>query len=175
MIQTAFSSDLPYRPNVGIALFNPKGEIFLGKRADLSGSIWQCPQGGIDAGEDIIEAGWREMEEEIGTRNAALLGEKEEWISYEFPPSLVGHVLSGRYRGQKQKWLVFGFKGQDSEINLHYQDPAEFNDWRWVNPFDMLDGEYDLGFKHTLYEVIIPELSGIFQASSKDWIPTKRA
>lgn len=175
MIHTAFSSDLPYRPNVGIALFNMKGELFFAQRADLPGSIWQCPQGGIDAGEDITEAAWREMEEEIGTRNAVLLGEKEDWISYDFPSSLIGHALSGRYRGQKQKWLVFGFKGKDSDINLAHQTPQEFNDWRWVNPLDILDGDFDLGFKRTLYEMIIPQLSDIFHNAPKDWMPTNRA
>lgn len=175
MMSKAFSSDLPYRPNVGIALFNPKGALFLAKRADLPGNVWQCPQGGIDAGEDLHEAAWREMEEEIGTRNAVMIGEKADWVTYDLPPQLIGRALGGKYRGQKQKWLVFGFTGQDTDINLNFQNPPEFSAWSWVNPGDILDEEYDLGFKRSVYEALLPELEEMFQRSPKDWIRTSRA
>ncbi|MXV44794.1 RNA pyrophosphohydrolase [Saccharibacter sp. 17.LH.SD] len=171
------TSALPYRPNVGIALFNPEGKLFFARRADTPDNIWQCPQGGIDEGETPHQASQREMMEEIGigANHATLLGEREDWYSYDLPDHLIGKALGGHFRGQRQKWFVYGFTGQDSDIRLDVQDPAEFNTWRWVSPSDILSGTYNLGFKRTVYETILPDLEKIFHASPKDWIRTKRA
>lgn len=168
-------TDLPYRPNVGIALFNPEGKLFFAQRADLPGSIWQCPQGGIDDGETPQQAAHREMLEEIGTNQAVLLGERADWFSYDLPAPLIGKALGGQYRGQKQKWFVFGYTGRDSDIRLDGQNPAEFDTWRWVSPDEILNGAYELGFKRTLYTTVLPDLTALFQAAPKDWIRTKRA
>lgn len=161
--------DLPYRPNVGIALFNPEGKLFLAQRADLPGHVWQCPQGGIDEGENLEQAAWREMMEEIGTNKAVLLAERPGWVSYDLPPHLLGRALGGTYRGQKQRWLVFGFTGKPSDIDLNVETPPEFNAWRWVAPEDALNGSYDLGFKRKLYETLLPELDALFKAAPKNW------
>ncbi|QHI95868.1 RNA pyrophosphohydrolase [Aristophania vespae] len=168
---------LPYRPNVGLALFNKDRKLLVAQRADLPGSVWQCPQGGVDKGEDLYHAAWREMEEEIGTQNAVLLGEHPDWVTYDLPPHLLGRALGGRFRGQRQKWLVFGFTGTEDDICLDVQDPPEFTAWKWLSVQDILSGNYDLGFKKNMYETLLPELEKIFQdaSASKDWTRTSLA
>lgn len=122
---------LPYRPCVGIMLFNKRGHVFVGKRIDQTIEGWQMPQGGIDKGESLREAALRELEEEIGTRNVEILREHPEWLNYDLPRRLVGLSLGGKYRGQTQKWFAMRFLGDDSEINLATDDP-EFSAWQWL-------------------------------------------
>ncbi|HEY1612125.1 MAG TPA: RNA pyrophosphohydrolase [Rhizomicrobium sp.] len=123
--------DLPYRPCVGVMLFNKEGMVFVGRRIDQTIEGWQMPQGGIDGDETPAEAAFRELEEEIGTRNAALLRELPEWLSYDLPLHLLGVGLRGRYRGQRQKWIAMRFLGDDSEITVKTAEP-EFAQWKWL-------------------------------------------
>ncbi len=123
--------DLPYRASVGVMLLNREGLVFVGKRIEQTVEGWQMPQGGIDDGETPQEAALRELEEEIGTRNAKYLREHEEWLSYDLPSHLLGVALRGRYRGQRQKWLAMRFLGEDSDINVHTAEP-EFAQWKWL-------------------------------------------
>ncbi len=128
-------SDLPYRLNVGAALFNRQGLVFVGRRADLSAdgaAVWQMPQGGIDEGEDPASAVFRELREEIGTARAAILAEHPDWLSYELPAALSRRAFGGRYRGQRQKWFALRFEGADSDIRLDADSHPEFSDWRWA-------------------------------------------
>ena len=123
--------DLPYRPCVGVMLFNPEGLVFVGKRIDQTVEGWQMPQGGIDDGESPLEAALREMKEEIGTNNAKFLRELDEWLEYDLPAHLLGVALRGRYRGQRQKWIAMRFLGEDSEIDIATPEP-EFAHWKWL-------------------------------------------
>lgn len=123
-------SSLPYRPCVGIALFNAQGLVFVGCRIDQKAEAWQLPQGGIDPGEDPRTTAFRELEEEIGTAKAEILEELDEWLQYDLPADLVGHVWGGKYRGQRQKWFAMRFLGTDRDINLKTKHP-EFRSWRW--------------------------------------------
>lgn len=123
--------DLPYRPCVGIMLFNRDGLVFVGRRIDQTVEGWQMPQGGIDEGETPAEAGLRELREEIGTAKAVVLREYPEWLCYDLPPHLLGVALHGRYRGQRQKWLAMRFAGEDSDINIATAEP-EFAQWKWL-------------------------------------------
>lgn len=123
-------SSLPYRPCAGIMLLNDAGHAFVGQRIDTFAEAWQMPQGGIDPGEDPLAAAFRELEEEIGTRNASLIAELPEWLHYDLPEHLVGRMWGGRYRGQAQKWFAMRFLGADAEIDLATAHP-EFRTWRW--------------------------------------------
>jgi putative (di)nucleoside polyphosphate hydrolase len=148
---------LPYRPNVGAALFNARGEIFVARRADLPNAEgapggWQLPQGGIDADEDPAVAVLRELEEEIGTASATILGEHPEWLTYDLPPELIGRALHGRFRGQRQRWFALRFTGRDSEIRLDLDPHPEFDAWRWA-PLAELPG-LAVDFKRPIYEVL---------------------
>lgn len=125
-----------YRPCVGIMLFNAKGEVFVAQRIDSPGPAWQMPQGGIDPGESPADAALRELGEEIGTTNAEIAEELDEWIDYDLPEHLVGKLWRGKYRGQTQKWFAMRFLGEDAEINLDTDEP-EFSSWRWVSPEEL--------------------------------------
>lgn len=145
---------LPYRPCVGIMLLNPQGDVFVGQRIDTSVEAWQMPQGGIDDGENPVDAAFREMEEEIGTAKASVLAESREWLNYDLPDHLVGKVWKGKYRGQRQKWFAMRFEGSDGDIMLETKHP-EFNDWRWMRAEDL--PSVIVPFKAALYEQIVTE------------------
>ena len=150
-------SDLPYRPNVGVVLFNRDGLIFVARRADMPNAEgpaggWQLSQGGIDEGEDPAVAVFREMEEEIGTRNAEIIGEHADWLTYDLPPNLLGIAWRGQYRGQRQRWFAMRFLGEDSDIRLDLDPHPEFDAWRWVPLSDL--PSLAVPFKRAIYEVL---------------------
>ncbi len=148
-------SDLPYRLNVGAALFNKDGRVLIGRRADMATSaphVWQMPQGGIDAGEDPRQAVLRELEEEVGTSNAEILAQHPEWLSYDLPPELVGKLFGGRFRGQRQLWFALRFLGEDYDIRLDAHTHPEFVAWRWAD-LGELPG-LCVPFKRAIYERI---------------------
>ncbi len=150
-------SDLPYRPNVGAVLFNRSGRIFVARRADLPNAEgapggWQLPQGGIDANEDPRAAVLRELEEEIGTGRAIILGEHDAWLTYDLPPELLGKALGGRYRGQRQRWFALRFTGDDSDIRLDLDPHPEFDAWRWADLAEL--PSLAVGFKRPIYDVL---------------------
>ena len=134
------TTDKPYRPNVGIALFNAQCRVLIGRRFRddgpeiiLPGFEWQMPQGGVDAGEDFHAAAHRELWEETGVRKADYLGETD-WLAYDFPPYDGPPHRLAKFRGQRQKWFALRFSGQDSEIDPltpRNDQPAEFDAWRW--------------------------------------------
>ena len=148
---------LPYRPNVGAVLFDRRGQVFVARRADLPNSEgtpsrWQLPQGGIDADEDPQTAVLRELEEEIGTSRAAILGEHPEWLTYDLPPDLVGRALGGLYRGQRQRWFALRFLGEDADIQLDLDPHPEFDAWRWVALTDL--PALAVPFKRPIYDIL---------------------
>ena len=122
-----------YRANVGIALFSDAGHVFIGRRINGRGAFqWQMPQGGVDKGEDPVDAALREMDEEIGVpgKLVDVLEETEDWLYYDFPPELLRR-MGGPYLGQRQKWFALRFKGSDSDVRLDKHTP-EFDAWRWA-------------------------------------------
>jgi putative (di)nucleoside polyphosphate hydrolase len=148
-------SDLPYRLNVGAALFNATGQVFVGRRADMPPGmdhVWQMPQGGIDEGEDERDAVFRELAEEIGTANADIIGQHPDLLSYDLPPELVGKAFGGRYRGQRQRWFALKYKGTDADIKLDAHQPAEFIAWRWANLNELPNLAVD--FKRPIYATL---------------------
>ena len=145
-------SDLPYRPCVGIMLVNAAGKVFAGKRIDQTVEGWQMPQGGIDDGESPQQAVLRELMEETGTTKAEIVAELPDWLYYDLPEHLIGVAFHGKYRGQKQKWFLAPFTGQDSDIDLTAHEP-EFCDWQWFS-LDELPGLI-VPFKRPTYEAVI--------------------
>lgn len=155
--------DLPYRPCVGIALFNRNGLVWVGRRSDEqaegegTGHWWQMPQGGLDEGEDPYDAALRELWEETSVKAVSLIAEAPHWVRYDLPEKLVPTSWNGRYRGQKQKWFALRFEGDDRDIDVLRpgggKHKAEFNEWRW----EKLERLPDLivPFKRKVYEEIV--------------------
>ena len=125
------AEDLPYRPCVGIALFNDDGQVWIGNRIGFEGA-WQLPQGGIDDGETAEQAARRELSEEIGTDRADIIAETPDWLTYDLPDHLIGKAFGGKYRGQKQKWFAMRFTGKEKHIKIDVPHP-EFDAWRWTD------------------------------------------
>ena len=150
-MSAAEATSLPYRRGVGIALFNHQGLVFTAERIDTPGA-WQMPQGGIDRDEAPWPAAQRELAEEIGTAKAERLAETD-WLRYDLPPDLVGHVWRGRYRGQEQKWFAARFTGEEREIDLTADKHPEFSEWRWAHLAELPD--LIVPFKRPLYVAIV--------------------
>ncbi len=150
--------DLPYRPCVGVMLVNGDGKVFVGRRIDnKEGDAWQMPQGGMDDGEDIVTAGLRELAEETGVTeaSAALIARSREELLYDLPDELIGRLWGGKYRGQRQFWLLMRFTGLDSEIDLEAHNPPEFCEWQWIDP-ELLP-EVIVPFKKRVYRAVLEE------------------
>ena len=147
---------LPLRVGVGAIVLNKENKIFVGKRTDQPhNNKWQMPQGGVNDGEDLISAVKRELDEETGIKNIKILKELDEWTEYELPHYLLGKIWKGKYRGQKQKWFVMKFEGNDDEINLGTDRP-EFIDWKWVKPENL--PKIIVDFKKKLYERLLVKI-----------------
>tara|TARA_Y100001935_G_C16853497_1_gene289776 strand:- start:7 stop:483 length:477 start_codon:yes stop_codon:yes gene_type:complete len=128
--------NLPLRNGVGIVLLNNKNKIFVAKRIDNPKNFWQMPQGGVNEGEDFLSAAYRELEEETSIKNVKLIKEIDGTMTYELPDHLLGIIWKGKFKGQKQKWFLMRFLGNDNEINIKTHKP-EFLDWKWIE-LDML-------------------------------------
>ena len=151
--------DLPLRSGVGIVVLNKDNKVFVAKRIDNQKNFWQMPQGGVDKGEDYLTAAYRELEEETSIKNIDLIKELDGLTSYDLPKSLLGIIWKGKYRGQKQKWFVMRFLGQDSEINIKTKNP-EFCEWKWINIENITDLVVD--FKLHVYEDVKKKVEKIF-------------
>ena len=142
---------LPLRSGVGIIVLNKKNQIFVAKRIDNPKNFWQMPQGGVDKNEDFLTAALRELKEETNIENVELIKELDGTTTYELPDNLLGIIWKGKYRGQKQKWFLMRFKGNENEINLRTKHP-EFLDWQWIE-LDKIT-KYVVNFKLDIYEII---------------------
>jgi len=147
---------LPLRTGVGIIVLNKQNKIFVGKRKDNPGDKWQMPQGGVDEGENYITAMKRELFEETSIQNIKIIKEIDKIFQYELPENLVGIIWKGKYRGQKQKWFITRFLGEEKEINLNTKH-AEFIDWKWIEP--KLLPEVIVNFKKDLYLNLLKEIN----------------
>ena len=145
---------LPYRPCAGVMLLNRDGRVFVGQRIDNALEAWQMPQGGIDPGEDARAAAVRELGEETGVTpdKVTMIAEAPTELLYDLPPDLVGKVWKGKYRGQRQRWFLFRFEGEDSDIRIDTAHP-EFRAWRWAEPADL--PRLIVPFKRALYEDVL--------------------
>jgi putative (di)nucleoside polyphosphate hydrolase len=159
-------SNLPYRPNAGIALFNREGRVLVAKRIRddgpemiYPGHEWQMPQGGVDADEDVRRAAFRELREETAVTHAEYLAETE-WMAYDFPPYDGPPHRFSVYRGQRQKWFAMRFTGEDREIDISLDgsgDPPEFSEWRWENLGRL--PALVVPFRRAVYEMVVKEFA----------------
>ena len=124
-------SSLPLRSGVGIVVLNKENKVFVAKRIDNPKNFWQMPQGGVDSGEDFLKAAYRELEEETSITKVELVKELDGFITYLLPDHLLGIIWKGKYKGQKQKWFIMKFIGEDKEINIQTKKP-EFLEWKWI-------------------------------------------
>ncbi len=147
---------LPLRIGVGVIVLNDENKIFVGKRKDNPIDKWQMPQGGVNKNESFLEAMKRELNEETSIKNIKILKELDGWFEYELPKNLLGIIWKGKFRGQKQKWFIVKFTGNESEINLKtkYQ---EFIEWKWLEIKDLPQVIVD--FKKNVYEKLLVELN----------------
>lgn len=147
-------NDLPYRPCAGILIVNAAGQVFVGQRIDTAVEAWQPPQGGIDDGEDALTAAMREMGEETGIApdKVTLIAEAPGEFFYDLPDELVGRIWKGKWRGQRQRWFLFRFHGQDSDVNIATVH-QEFRAWRWIAPDQVIELAVD--FKRALYRDVM--------------------
>ena len=135
---------------------NNQNKVFVGKRKDNPGDKWQMPQGGVDSGEDYLSAMKRELFEETSIQNIEIIKEIDKIYQYELPENLVGIIWKGKYRGQKQKWFITRFLGEEKEINLNTKH-AEFIDWKWIEPKFL--PEVIVNFKKDLYLNLLKEIN----------------
>ena len=152
------SSELPLRSGVGIIVLNKDNKVFAAKRIDNPKNFWQMPQGGVVEGEDFLQAAYRELEEETSIKNVKLIKELDGTITYELPDRLLGIIWKGRYRGQKQKWFLMRFTGDEQEININTENP-EFLDWKWVTLNQITELVVD--FKLHVYEELKEKVNKI--------------
>ena len=141
--------NLPYRNGVGIVVLNKNNKVFVARRIDNPKNFWQMPQGGVDQNEDFLTAAFRELEEETSIKSVELIKELDGFITYNLPDHLLGIIWKGKYKGQKQKWFLMRFIGNDSEININTSNP-EFLDWKWIDLDLITDVVVD--FKHHVYK-----------------------
>ena len=151
---------LPMRLGVGAVVLNEKNNVFVGKRIDNPINKWQMPQGGVDNGENLEQAMRRELEEETSIKNIKILKEIDKWFEYELPSNLLGKIWKGKFRGQKQKWFIIRFLGNEKEINLKTRNP-EFNQWKWIKIEDLPNVIVD--FKKEVYKNLMIEIKNYFK------------
>jgi putative (di)nucleoside polyphosphate hydrolase len=149
-------SNLSYRPCVGLMVVNMRKNFFTAQRLDFTSTAWQMPQGGIDEGEEALHAAYRELLEEtsITENDVELLAVSRDWFSYDLPKELISKLWNGLYRGQKQKWFLMKFIGNDDDINLNTEIP-EFSCWRWSTRQQLI--ESIVPFKKDLYRAVLKE------------------
>ena len=148
-------NNLPLRSGVGIVVLNQKNQVFLAKRIDNPKNFWQMPQGGVDKGEEYYDAAIRELKEETSIKTISLIKEIDDLTTYLLPNHLIGIIWKGKYKGQKQKWFIVRFNGEEREININTKHP-EFLDWKWVDIDDLTNQVVE--FKVQVYKKIQKEL-----------------
>ena len=145
---------LPLRNGVGIVLLNSENKVFVAKRIDNPKNFWQMPQGGVDKNETFYTAALRELKEETSIVSVKLIEEIQDKFTYVLPDHLIGII----WKGQKQKWFIMRFIGDESEINIKTKHP-EFLDWKWIDLEDLT--KIAVNFKLKVYQQVKSEIKKI--------------
>ncbi|MEX0739116.1 MAG: RNA pyrophosphohydrolase [Pseudohongiella sp.] len=146
-----------FRPNVGIIICNPRGQVLWAKR--IGQDAWQFPQGGIRQGERLQQAMYRELKEEVGleARDVEILSSTRDWLYYQLPRHYIRQNSNPVCIGQKQKWFLLGMRGDESRICLANRNMTpEFDDWQWVSFWYPLSQVID--FKKEVYRQALKQL-----------------
>ena len=146
-----------YRRGVGMIIMNHEGRFWLGKR--IGTNAWQFPQGGIDKGETVREAMYRELHEETGLKKEVIeiVSISKKWLVYHIP-----HLFqrqNKKYDGAMQKWYFLKFIGKDTEIDLNATGHAEFDDWKWGDKATAITSV--IKFKRDVYKSIFKEFKDV--------------
>ena len=149
---------LPLRSGVGIVILNKENKIFVAKRIDNPKNFWQMPQGGTNGNEDFYTAALRELKEETSIVSVKLIKEIEDKLTYILPDHLIGIIWKGKFKGQKQKWFIMKFVGNESEINIKTKHP-EFLDWKWIDLEDLT--KIAVNFKLEVYKQVKSKIEKI--------------
>ena len=149
---------LPLRIGVGIVVLNKNNKIFVAKRIDNPKDFWQMPQGGVDENESYLDAAYRELYEETNIKEIELIKEVEEFTTYVLPDHLLGIIWKGKFKGQKQKWFIMRFVGNEDEINIKTKKP-EFLDWKWIDVNEIT--KKVVNFKYEVYKKVKKEVEKI--------------
>ena len=157
-----------YRLGVGIMLAKDDKKVFVGRRINNVKTLeeapkegWQMPQGGIDKGENPLEAAFRELKEEVGCDKANFIAESQHWYDYQLPSYLRYELWEGKFHTIRQKWFLFNFTGKEEDINISAHSPAEFSAWQWVPANQLVNLIVD--FKKEVYKNVIKEFEYYFQ------------
>lgn len=153
-----------YRKNAGIMLINKQGKVFMAERTDSREPAWQMPQGGIDGDEKPLHAAVRELFEETGVSTISYLAECQNWYAYDFPEGVSFSSKKKNYKGQTQKWFLFLFEGDESEIDLNATSP-EFKNWQWVDAKEV--PERIVSFKKDVYTNVLKEFLPVIEKISR--------
>lgn len=147
-----------YRPNVGIVIANGLGQVLWARR--IGGhDAWQFPQGGVNAGENLKDALFRELEEEVGltSSDVRVLAQTSNWLRYRLPRKFRRHNSDPRFKGQKQHWFLLELTEAETAIRLDANVKPEFDGWKWVSYW------YPIGqvveFKRPVYQRALRELA----------------
>lgn len=145
-----------YRANVGIILVNMDGSLFWAKR--IGENAWQFPQGGIREFESAEQAVFRELHEEVGVtkESVRLIGCTQDWLRYEIPEHLIRRHQTPCCIGQKQRWFLLRFTGEESDVCLDNSDKPEFDEWCWVDHLE--PPRSVISFKRNVYAKALKEL-----------------
>lgn len=162
-----------FRPNVGIILANAAGEVLWARR--VRGGGWQFPQGGIQRGEALEQALYRELEEEIGLKpdHVQTLGVTRDWLHYRLPRRLVRRDRHPVCIGQKQRWFMLRLVGDESLVRFNTTTHPEFDGWRWVDYWRPLDEV--VAFKREVYRLALNELAPLLGHAPRDGVGCARS
>ncbi len=140
------SAHQTFRANVGIVVIDEARRVLALERKHQRGA-WQLPQGGLDAGEELLDAALRELQEETGLTPADVehLDTHPRWLAYELPE----HLRRRTFRGQVQRWFLFRLlPGRSVDLSRAVDD--EFVDHRFMPMSELIDTVWEL--RRPIYE-----------------------